>query len=552
MWRERCPPPGLIGPVFAKLEAGIGGTPAGSSDPLADRRARRHAARRMTAVVETRDGRIEGEVADGIFAFRGVPYAAPPVGPLRWRAPASPKPWAGVREARRFGAAAPQPPSMAARLFGSGAPAESEDCLTLNLFTPGLSGRRPVLVWIHGGAFVTGAGSMAVYDGAGLAREANAVVVTLNYRLGALGFLYLPEQAEGDAAGNFGLLDQLAALAWVREHADRFGGDAGRITLFGQSAGAMCIGTLLGAPRARGQFARAILQSGASSNVHRPETAERVTFAFARAAGLARGDLARLRGLPVPAVAAAQAAAREALAREIAEPAFQPVVDGALLPEPPLAAIANGAARDVPLLLGTNLDEWNFYGLGDPGAGHLDDEKLLRRFRRGLPGHDGTGRELAVRVVELYRTLHRDRSARDLWFAIQTDRWFRHPAVRLAELQARNHRDVHAYLFTWPSPAFGGGLGACHALDLPFVWGTHSHPPMRPIVGDADGAAALSRRMQGAWIAFAHGGAPAHPELPDWPAYEPGRRATLELGATCRLLHAPGEAERAFWDEIAA
>ena len=507
----------------------------------------------MSAIVETRDGRIEGEAADGIFAFRGVPYAAPPVGPLRWRAPAPPKPWAGVRDARRFGPAAPQPPSLAARLFGSGAPTESEDCLTLNLFTPGLAGRRPVLVWIHGGAFVTGSGSLPVYDGAGLARQAEAVVVTLNYRLGALGFVYLPEQAaEGEATGNFGLLDQLAALAWVREHAARFGGDASRITLFGQSAGAMCIGTLLGAPRARGQFARAILQSGAARNVHPPETAERVTHAFLRAAGLARDELARLRALPVEALAAAQAAAREAVVREIADPPFEPVVEGDLLPAPPLAAIAAGAARDVPLLIGTNRDEWNFYGLTDPGAARLDHDKLLRRFRRGLPGRDRAGRELAERVVELYRAVRDGSSARDLWFAIQTDRWFRHPAAQLAELQARHRRDVHAYLFTWASPAFGGGLGSCHALDLPFVWGTHSHPPMRPIVGDAEGAAALSRRVQGAWIAFAHGGAPAHPELPDWPAYEAARRATLELGETCRLLHAPGEAERAFWDEIAA
>jgi para-nitrobenzyl esterase len=400
---------------------------------------------------------------------------------------------------------------------------------------------------------VTGAGSQPVYDGPGLARAADCVVVTLNYRLGALGFAYLPEQAaEGEATGNFGLLDQLAALAWVREHAALFGGDARRITLFGQSAGAMCVGTLLGTPRARGQFARAILQSGAARNLHAPETAERVTFALFRATGLARGELARLRALPVEVVAAAQAGAREAVVREIADPAFQPVVDGDLLPEPPLAAIAAGAARDVPILIGTNRDEWNFYGLTDPSAALLDDEKLMRRFRRGLPGRDRGGRELAERVVELYRSLRDGSPARDLFFAIQTDRWFRQPAIQLAEIQARHRRDVHAYLFTWPSPAFGGGLGACHALDLPFVWGTHVQPAMRPFVGDAAGAAVLSRRMQGAWIAFAQGGPPAHPELPEWPAYEPARRATLELGTSCRLLHAPGEAERAFWDEIAA
>jgi para-nitrobenzyl esterase len=507
-------------------------------------------------IVETSHGRVKGREERGVWRFRGIPYAASTAGAARFRPPRPPAPWAGVRDATRPGPIAPQVGGLMTRLLGDDGLASSEDCLSLDVTTPCPdAARRPVLVWIHGGGFTTGAGSLAVYDGSALARRGDLVVVTLNYRLGSLGFLCLPELAreEGGAAGNFGLLDQIAALEWVQANAAAFGGDPGRVTLFGQSAGAMCAATLLGAPRARGLFQRLLLQSGAARNVHPAADGARVAAVFLEEAGVRRDDAAALRALPLEAVLGAQARSVERLRRELDDPAFQPVLDGALLARAPLEAVSEGAAREIPLAVGTNRDEWRFYGLADPRARALDDAGLLRRLRRGLPGRDAQGRELAERAMETYRAARRGRagtSAPELWFAIQTDRWFRHPAMQLAERQAAQQPQTRAYLFTWESPAFGGALGSCHALEVPFVFGGVDDARMRPLLGGGNGPRRLSDRMQAAWCGFARGETPAHPDLPDWPTYDAGRRATLILGEECGVAEAPAEVERAFWDAI--
>jgi para-nitrobenzyl esterase len=510
----------------------------------------------MGLIVETGCGRVEGVEEGGVEVFRGIPYAASAAGAGRWRPPAPREPWSGVRDARRPGPMAPQAPGMISKLLGDSGLAMDEDCLSLDVWTPSAdAARRPVLVWIHGGSFNTGSGSLAVYDGGALARRGDVVVVTFNYRLGALGFLPLPELAreEGGAPGNFGLLDQIAALEWVRANIAGFGGDPGQVTLFGQSAGAMCAATLVGTPRARGLFHRVILQSGAAQSVHAPETAERVSAAFLAELGVRAGDTAALRALPVGALLEAQGRTLERLRPEIGELAFQPSVDGALLPEQPLEAIRAGAAAGLPLLIGTTRDEWKFYGLGDPKAAQLDEEGLLRRFRRGLPGVDASGNSLAERVVETYRAARAGRAGvapTDLWFAIQTDRWFRHAAMRLAEVHAAHEPATWAYLFTWDSPGLEGRLGACHALDIPFVFGAAGNPSLRWLIGDDPGAGILAERVQDAWLAFARHGEPGHPGLPQWPVYDGDRRATMLLGDSCAVAEAPHEAERAFWDQI--
>jgi len=512
-------------------------------------------------IVGTSQGRVEGREEGGAWSFRGIPYAASTAAAARFRPPIPPEPWAGVRAATRSGPISPQKPGLMSRILGDGGARPGEDCLSLNVFTPvGAGARRPVLVWIHGGGFNTGAGSLPVYDAAALAWRGDLVVVTLNYRLGALGFLYLPELAAeaGGAPGNFGLLDQIAALEWVRENVAAFGGDPERVTLAGQSAGAMCIGTLIGLPAgsaARGLFARAILQSGAGRNVHSAEQAARVASAFLEEAGVRRGpgSPAALRALPVEAVLAAQERTSLRLRRELDDPAFQPVLDGALLPATPPAVPPEASAEGLPLLIGTNRDEWRFYGLGDPKAALLDEAGLLRRFRRGLPGRDSQGGELAARVIETYRAARRGRagvSPTELWFAIQTDRWFRHPAMQLAEAQAARGGETYAYLFEWASPAFGGTLGSCHALDVPFVFGGVDTPRLQPLLGQGEAVRALSEQIQAAWCGFVRGEVPAHPELPDWPRYDAGRRATLVLGAQSRVVDAPQERERAFWDRL--
>jgi para-nitrobenzyl esterase len=460
-----------------------------------------------------------------------------------------------VRAAHAFGPAAPQPPSLLARMLGGDAEASAEDCLSVNVWTPGPdAARRPVLVWVHGGGFTTGSGSLSFYDGAALSARGDVVLVTLNYRLGALGFLHLPEllREEGGAPANFGLLDQIQALEWVRDNAPAFGGDPDRVTLFGQSAGAMCVSTLMGVERARGLFRRAVLQSGAAHNVNAAATAARVAEVFAGEAGVRPGDVAALRALPVGRLLEAQAGTALRLAQELPQPPFQPCLDATLLPRPPLEAVAAGLCAGVDVLVGTNLDEWRFYGLSDPRWRDLDEARLLRRFQRGLPGSDAQGRSRAERVIATYREARAQAGAstdpKDLWFAIQTDRWFRAPAMRLAAGQAEHGR-CFAYLFTWPSPALEGVLGSCHALDIPFVFGGVDDPRLAGFVGPA--AAGLSARMQDAWLAFARSGEPGHAGLPAWPAYDARRRATMLLGEACELVHAPGERERAFWDAIA-
>jgi para-nitrobenzyl esterase len=503
-------------------------------------------------VVETRSGRIQGLAEPGLHAFRGVPFAAPPVGALRFRPPRPPEPWAGLRDATHPGPPAPQVASPVMRMLGgAGELGWSEDCLTLNVWTPAADrGRRPVLVWIHGGAFTTGSGGFPLYDGSALARRGDAVVVTINYRLGALGFLALPafEREEGNVAGNFGLLDQLAALDWVREHAEAFGGDPGNVTVFGESAGAMSLGALLGAPGARGLFRRAILQSGAAHNVSDREQGERVAHAFAKELGAGPDDVRRLREAPAAAVLEAQVRAVTALWGDLRGLAFQPVQEERTLPRPPLDAVRAGAARGVELLVGTNLDEYKLYRPTDPKVESLDDAGLLRRLARVVPG----GEPVAERAIAAYRERRAGAAASptELWFAIETDRIFRVPAQRLLDAQAPHAPGRFAYLFTWASPALGGKLGSCHALELPFVFGTCDLPGLRAFVGGGDGAARLSERMQDAWLAFARAGDPSHPALGRWPAHDPARRPVQILGPECRVAEQGDDPELRFWDGI--
>jgi para-nitrobenzyl esterase len=571
----------------------------------------------VEVLVETRRGTARGVAEDGLAVFRGLPFARPPVGPLRFRPPEPPEPWAGIRDATRFGPSAAQNGALIGPLMSLGIDRTGEDCLYLNVWTPRADrGRRPVLVWIHGGAFILGSGSQTLYDGATLARRGDVVVVTINYRLGALGFLRTQDRfgQRLPATGNEGLLDQIAALEWVRDEIEAFGGDPASVTIFGESAGAMSCAILLGLPRARGLFQRAILQSGAANflwprdiasrladqmladlGISSPDdlhaaaparllaaqrrlfmdlmlgeqhvlgalspTGQRVagalflglTLARRRfgtvASPLSRGLARMLRrrgarsGTPPPRPAALRALRTRGLP-------FQPVVDGDVIPRDPLAAIRDGAARDVPLLVGTNLDETRLFAALDPEATTLDEAALLARCEGAIAG----GPDAARRAVALYREARAARGEStepgDLWFAIESDRTMRHPAMRLAALQAAHQPATYAYLFAWPSPAMGGLFGSCHALELPFVFGTLDHPLLRPFAGKGAEAHALAARIQDAWIAFARTGRPGHAGLGEWPAYDAAARRTMILDRRCRVEAAPREAERALWDSF--
>ena len=501
-------------------------------------------------VVEMKAGKIEGTKKDALYIFKGVPYAAAPAGHRRWLPPEPVEPWSGVRQAKSFGCIAPQNLVEFDVLKPFHVPEpQSEDCLHLNVWTPGLDDmRRPVLLWIHGGGFTGGSGSQPMFEGSTLSRRGNVVIVTINYRLGSLGFLNLNEVTGGKipATGNEGLLDQIAALEWVRDNITAFGGDPENVTIFGQSAGGMSIGCLLAMPRAKGLFHKAIPQSGAASTVQSLEQAVRVAEYFLSTLGLSPADIEELRSLTTEQLLAAQ---RDLMARAAGEDLgisvmpMQPVIDGKVLPVSPLAAINNGSADNIPIMLGSTLDEWKFFIGMDPGLSGLDEAGLLERCRQLIPTGDVAG------LVETYRQARAGRGAAttpdELFMAIQNDRLFRIPAIRLAEAQQRHEQSVYNYLFTWRSPLSGGLLGACHTIELGFLWGTCDEE----FSGTGPAADTLARKTQDAWLAFAHTGNPSCQSLGAWPSYG-DRRKTMLLGEECVVEEAPYDEERRAWDSF--
>lgn len=506
----------------------------------------------MNPVATTHEGRLEGEFgAHGVSVFRGVSYAAPPVGALRLRAPVPMRTWQGTRDARRFRAPAPQDHGP---LLDISTP--DEDCLTLNVWTPACDRRRrAVMVWIHGGSFTVGSGAQGVYDGSMLAEHGDVVVVTLNYRLGALGFSFLRDLLgpAHELASNPGLLDQLAALAWVQRNIDAFGGNPDNVTVFGGSAGAMCIGSLLAVPRAQGLFRRAILQSGAAHHATSRDDASRIAEVLLHRLGVDPNRPDKLWSVPAAAIVMAQRAClRETIlrgprTRRLPQGAMTliPVGDGELLPDGPFDAIAAGAARGVDLLIGTNEDEWNYFlFLVEADKQELDEATLHKVCEQRLPGR---GSE----AVALYRSVLGGRlSPAGIYAAIESDRTFRIPVLRLAEAQLAHRGTTFMYRFGFHSPMFGGEMGACHGLETPFVFGTVDGEFGRAFSGGGAQAVDLSRRMRAAWAAFAHTGDPNHEGLPEWRPYEPSRRETMRLAPHCELQSAPLEAVRPFWDGV--
>lgn len=490
-------------------------------------------------IVDTRSGKLEGTEGDGILSFKGIPYAAAPLGPLRFRPPQPAEAWQGVRPATAFGPAASQNASLVERLLGGTMPVTSEDSLTLNVWTPALDdAARPVLVWIHGGGFTTGSGATPWYDGSRTARGGDVVVVTINYRLGALGFLYLAEvdgATEAHASsGNTGILDQVAALEWVRDNIAAFGGDPGNVTVFGESAGAMSVGTLLGVPAAQGLFHRAILESGAAHNVYEAATAAAHTAEMLDALGVS--SLGELEAVPVERILAASShLGEETAARGLL---FQPVVDGAAVPRHPLDAIAAGSAADVPVLIGTTLDEWALFALADKRTQGMDEVALLRHVRPFFASHDAT-----AAAIDTYCASRPTMNPADVFSAMLTDRVFRIPALRLAEAQLAAGGQAHVYLFTYATPAFGGRLGSCHALDIPFVFDNLDAPGARMFAGP-DAPQSLATAMNQAWVSF------ARTADPGWDLYDTTRRPTMVFDAASSLTDDPLGAERACWDGL--
>jgi para-nitrobenzyl esterase len=497
-----------------------------------------------TPTVRTSGGTVRGTSRDGVHAFLGIPFAAPPFGPRRFAAPQPPERWDGVRPATEYGPTAPKPPyAPPYDLLLPEPRIPGEDCLNLNVWTPdpGASG-LPVFVWIHGGAFVNGSGAVPVYDGATFARD-GVVCVTTNYRLGADGFLHFAD----DGAPNRGLLDQVAALRWVQENIAAFGGDPARVTVGGESAGAMSVASLLAMPSARGLFGRAVAQSGAGHHALTAATATRIGGYLAERLGVPATREA-LAAVPVDRLVAAQ----QALAAEVAlapDPArygevavnamaFEPVVDGDVLPDLPIRAIAGGSARDVAVLVGANRDEHRLFLVPNGVADLVTDQLLeLAAAGYGLP---------AGRALEVYRGARPGATAGELLADVATDWFFRVPAIRLAEAVTQQGADggrAWMYEFSWRSPQFGGRLGACHALELGFTFDTLACEAHGALMGEA-APQELADAMHAAWVRFVTDGDPG------WAPYDPQRRPVRDFGEHDAVVEDPRGTERALWDGI--
>lgn len=496
--------------------------------------------------VETSCGRIEGLQRNGHQAFLGIPFATAPSGARRFCAPLPAQPWTGTRTATEFGDAAIQGTHPVPGMAASGP--RDEDCLFLNVYTPAAdNAKRPVLFWIHGGGFMLGSGSEALYNGAPLVQRGDIVVVTIHYRLGAFGYLYLGAHG-GDAWGataNAGQLDQIAALTWVRDNITAFGGDPANVTIAGESAGSMAAATLLAMPAARGLFRRAILQSGAANRIGTIDSGATVAAAVLDKLGIAEKNAVKIRDVPAEALLTAQLAV--AVSTNMA---FAPIVDGHTVPEQPLSAVGNGVARDVELVIGSNRDEMKLFNAGVPRE-PIDDATLIKRLTKVLP------RRAAPHVGDLVAVYRKSRTDAnlpstnlDLLDAIQGDDMFRIPSIRLAEAQRQHQPHTFMYLFVFESPARRGALGACHALELPFVFGTLDAPTQDKFAGKGADVDRLSGHMMDAWLAFTRRGDPAHDGIGPWQAYDSKERATMLFGRACSLVRAPFDAERAAWDAV--
>jgi para-nitrobenzyl esterase len=483
-----------------------------------------------------------------VWVFRGIPYAQV-MGPEgRWRPARRPAAWTGTRSASSWGPIAPQTPPVPGFSLPGDPTASDEDCLNLNVWTPRLDDRqRPVMVWLHGGGFTTGTGASALFAGRHLASR-GVVVVTINYRLGALGLLAHPDLVNGDDAGwgNWSLRDQIAALEWVKENIAGFGGDPDNVTLFGESAGAMAISSLLTAPDAAGLFCRAVIQSGPPATAS-PGWAMRRAERLAAHLDVPAGELAALRNVPASLlVEATRRLAVEAPTDGGLPLAVLPVLDGALLERPSGDLIVEGASPSVPVLVGATRDECALFTTADHGNPDVHAARVAHRLTQ-LVGPSGPD------IVDAYHAARLARgepvSGRDLWTAVTTDYVFRLPLQELAAAHAKYQPRTYSYLFTWESPFLNGMFGSCHGLEIPFVFGTVADPAVQPFAGTGPVAAGITEAMQQAWVAFARDGDPSCDAVGSWPTFDPIRRPTMIFGPEGGVEDDPRRAERLVWEE---
>jgi para-nitrobenzyl esterase len=484
--------------------------------------------------IDTAFGKWRGRTEGPTHIFKGIRYGAD-TARRRFLPPVSPEPWTGVRDAIEFGPVAPQP--------GLRDRQQGEDCLHLNVWSPGIrdNAKRPVMVWFHGGAFSSGTSNEIETDGARLSRQGNVVVVTVNHRLNAFGYLHLAGLGSPDLAdaGNAGQLDLILALEWVRDHIEQFGGDPGNVMIFGHSGGGAKSATLMAMPKAKGLFHRVITQSGQQITASRPETATAHAVALLTALGLGRTDADQLRTLPM-----------EQLIKVSRAPAYLgPVKDGRSLPRDPFDPDAPPQSAHIPMMLGNTKGETRtLIGRGDPSIFALTWDTLRPKLEANSPFMGSLDRG---EVIARYREWHPDYSPADVFFAATTDsRSWRGQVIEADRRAAQPAGAAATYVFQfdWTTPIDGGKWGAHHGLDVPFVFDNAAITPH--MVGEGAEQLALADTMSRAWIAFARTGNPNVKGLPEWPRFDLERRATMVFNRDSRIVNDPRGRERRMFGQV--
>jgi para-nitrobenzyl esterase len=512
-------------------------------------------ARADTALVDTESGRIAGYVSNGIFTFKGVPYADTTAGASRFLPPRKPKPWTGVRSSRQYGFVCPQDKGTGrqndeeAFMFQWNDSVEGEDCLRVNLWTPGLADnrKRPVMVWLHGGGFAAGSGhDLPAFDGENLAHRGDVVVVTLNHRLNFLGFLDLSAYGERYAqSGNVGMLDIVAALEWVRDNIAAFGGDASRVLIFGQSGGGAKVSTLMGMPAAKGLFHRAVVQSGSFSLSNTPDKSRKLGALLMAELGLQAGRVDALHTLPYADLFRASTAVLETANRAAARAndplaaarglGFGPVADGLVLPALPFAPDAPAVSADVPMIIGTTLNEFTT-GINHPEYELMTQGELLSRVEARYPGR---GRS----IVAAFQGRTPGAKPFDLWSRIASAP-VRQSAIEQARSKAAQQgAPAYLYWFTWQTPILDGRPRAFHCAEIPFVFDNMDR--CANMTGGGAASRALAATMADTWIQFARTGNPNHTGIAAWPAFSHEAGPTMLFDAQPRVARHPDRAEQA-------
>jgi para-nitrobenzyl esterase len=484
-----------------------------------------------SVTAETTSGKVRGIEVDGIRIFKGIPYGASTAGKNRFMPPVSPAKWTGVRDALEYGPTAPQsatPP-----------PAQGEDCLVLNVWTPAIKDgrKRPVMFWCHGGGFATGSGSSPGQDGTNLAHRGDVVVVTINHRLNVLGFTYLAALGGVDfeQSGDVGMLDIVQALKWVRDNIEQFGGDPNTVMIFGQSGGGRKVGTLLGMPSAKGLFHRAVIESGATIKLVERDQATRVAERLVSRLQLGRNEVREMQKMPLEKIMAAYFDVVKDMgdADQMTE-GFSPTVNGTTVPQHPFYPVASEVSPNVPLMIGSTRTEMTLQS--PPDTFSLDEEGMRGRVR-SLLGDNAGG------MIDLYRRLNPGSTPSDIYFLIASDYRYGAPVMKIAERRAAlNKAPVYLYYFRWETPVQGGRLKSPHTMEIPFAF--DNVKISANMTGGGPEAMALADKVSDAWIAFARTGDPNTSKLPHWPPFNATDRPTMVFNNVSKVENDPIREQR--------